>query len=227
MAVITIKKKIKPPKLKPGQKAHLSRDKIALKAIALIEQTPALTLKDLATALNVAPMTVRNHFPGGLEEVKLEASRRLLVTIGRPFHPHESWDHYLQDLFVSASSLFLAHPKLASGLPSQIASHYRLNPYLIERLLFTINLAGVPKSNWTPTLDLIMTSLIGLAALISASGSNAETWTEADLGPEFPMTKQLLQQDSATKETTDLAIFFAQQLTAALLAQAKPPSTPN
>ena len=225
MAIITIKKKIKPPKLKPGQKAHLTREKIALKAIAVIEEDPAFTLKDLATALNVAPMAIRNHFPGGLAEVKLEASRHLLATIGRPFHAHESWDQYLQDLFVSAASLFLAHPKLAGGLAAQIASDYRLSPYLIERLLFTLDLAGVPKLRRGPMLHLIMANLIGLAALASTNGSEGQTWAKADLGPEFPMTKEFLQHASSSK--ANLAMFFAEQLTAVLSAEAKSPLAPN
>lgn len=227
--LIKIKRKTK--KLKPGQKAGLTRDKIVLKAIALTENNPHFTLKDLARGLNVAPMAVRNHFPGTLSEIKIEALRKVLTGIGRPFKPHETWEEYIEDLFDSLIDAFKGRPNLSAALALQFASSYFPNAYLPERLLYAIDVAGIPKAARARALKFVLTNLVGATALCArkkGSGSLVEApLPSGSMGAEFPLLHELHGQFIESSASSDseslptLSQYFSERVIAALKAQAE------
>lgn len=173
---------VKFSKRKAGQKAGLTR---ALIVTVLLQKKPELSVSKIAKALKVGRTAVYSHFPGGLPEIQSEMVRTLLANVAVPFFPAQSWESYLRLLFVMVFDAFRKHPEVAQFAGSVLAANYYLNPFLVERILVALDLAGLDDSAKIRGLDLVMASLIGMLTIecAGATSKSAEKWLDELASP--------------------------------------------
>jgi len=148
MALLKIpKKKVK--KRKPGEKAGLTRTKIALAAAAQIEKggEGAFSLRRLARSLGVAPTSVTSHFEGGMADLEDEIIRTLLADVAPPFEPKQEPAEYLEALVYSTLKALQGRPTIAMLAILRLTQNPFVAPRLAERTLASLAALGVAPAN--------------------------------------------------------------------------------
>jgi AcrR family transcriptional regulator len=134
----------KPYKRKPGQRAGLSREKIAAAALDLWTKHGAegFSIRAVAAKLKTGPTAVRNHFKGGAGELQKEVARRALANLSPPYKPDQSPKAYLRGFLHASLLWFQEQPVLARLVALELASDPLLSLVLAERIGATLMALG-------------------------------------------------------------------------------------
>jgi TetR/AcrR family transcriptional regulator, tetracycline repressor protein len=135
--VVTIKQKTK---RKAGQRAGMSRTKIAVEATKLwLHVGPeGFTIRLLAKQLKVGPTTIHAHFKGGIRDLRREIARQALTELTPPYQPKQTPKQYLRAFLRSALSSFRQNPGLGRLVVFELTDDPLLSLVFAERLGATI-----------------------------------------------------------------------------------------
>lgn len=155
--------KIPKSKRKPGMRAGLTHDKIAAAAIKLWCAKPPedFSVRALAKALGVAPVTIRAHFKGGAGDILNEIARVFLDELAKPYSPELDAKTYLKDIFSIALMHFPDSPSISRQVVLRLADRPFLSPQFAERVCATL-LSLAPKADPAAGLELVVNRLSGL-----------------------------------------------------------------
>jgi AcrR family transcriptional regulator len=145
MALLRLKKK----KRKPGERAGLTRTKIALAAAEQIEKggSAAFSLRNLARSLGVAPTTVSAHFKGGLDDLEDEILRTLLADVAPPVELKQEPIEYIEGVFYSTVKALQGRPTIAMLTILRLTRNPFVAPKVAERTLASLTALGVAPQN--------------------------------------------------------------------------------
>jgi AcrR family transcriptional regulator len=196
----------KPFKRKPGQRAGLTREKIAAAALDLWAKHGAqgFSIRTLAAKLKTGPTAVHNHFKGGAGELQKEVARRALANLTPPYKPGQTPQTYLRG-FLHGSLLWCRQqPDLARLVALELSSDPLLSLAFAERIGATLIAIG-----GTDLVEALESFIARWAALVVVETG---AWARADPekvegalqsaaanigGVEFPTLAQALAKPSA------------------------------
>jgi AcrR family transcriptional regulator len=158
--IIRFKKK----KRKPGSRAGMTREKIALAAATQIEKLgeEAFSMRQLARTLGVAPTTISSHFKGGLAEIEDEVVKVILADVAPPFRPLQTPTEYLEGMFASALSVLHGRPTVSMLTILRLTHNLLLVSNIAERSLTSLAAMGVAPTQLGPAYREILQTLFGL-----------------------------------------------------------------
>jgi AcrR family transcriptional regulator len=127
--------KIPEKKRKAGQRAGLTRAKIAAGALHLC-LTPGqkVSVHTVAKHLKVVPTTIRAHFKGGFDEVLDEVAALVLDELAPPFKPNQSAEDYLLQFFRTLLAAGREKPFVIRLMAVRLTDTPLLNPSFAERM---------------------------------------------------------------------------------------------
>jgi AcrR family transcriptional regulator len=180
MAVIRFKRR----KRRPGDRAGMTRSKIALAAATQIEKggEGAFSMRRLAKALGVAPTTISAHFKGGLSDIEDEVVRAILANVAPPFRPLQEPGEYVEEMFLSALRALEGRPTLSMLTILRLTHNPLVVPALAERSLASLMALGVAPARVGEAYRAILQTLF---ALILGGPARAYQAPEADRIPSL------------------------------------------
>jgi len=181
----------------------LSPDRIRAAALELVDASgvEALSMRRLASALGVDPMSIYHHVPN--KQALLQAVyERVLEELPVPRATQGGWQHALRDLARRFYRLARRHPQV---MPSLIASPYgtqreREIHAAIDRLLESEGFPAVERGRIVGAIYTYATGLAGLAA--HGLGSRPLYDPRAGRAP----AQQATQRSRGAEEDVDFSI---------------------
>jgi AcrR family transcriptional regulator len=127
-------------KRKAGQRAGMTRAKIANAAIKLWDEGghDGFAIRKLAVRLKVVPTTIRAHFKDGAKGLRREIARRVLEDWTPPYKPSQTPKDYLTDFFRSTMAFARQRPRLARLVALELTDNPLLSLVFAERMCATI-----------------------------------------------------------------------------------------
>jgi len=184
MARIKIKRP--KPKRKPGSRAGLTREKIALAAAKQIEaDEAAFSFRKLASSLGVTPTTVSSHFKGGLADLEDEIVRVIFDHASAPFKPNRAPNDYIEELFNMTLGNLKNNPTIALMTIRRLTRNPMLSSRLPERVLGSLEALGLAPRKIAPAYQATLQALFGLilsgpARLLTKAASDPSSLSESE-----------------------------------------------
>jgi AcrR family transcriptional regulator len=175
----------KKSKRKPGNRAGLTRNKIAFMAAGQMESGGyyAFSMRKLAKFVGVTPTTISAHFKGGLPDLEDEIIAALLDGVAPPFVPNEKPIAYLQTVFFATLNALKGRPTLAMLAIQRMTCNPFVVPKLAERTLASLAALGVAPSDMAAGYR---AALQALFALILAGPARAYQAPKVAPGKPLP-----------------------------------------
>ena len=156
-----------------GYPARYTRDEVFAAAVELLDEAPdaPLTMKGLATRLEIAPMTLYGYVAN--KEALLEGVAAIVfdgIFAGIPVDA--SWDEQVRQQTLTIHSVVVRHP----GLTRALRAHQSPNPSLFrvrEDMLATLERAGFPPHAALDAMGILTAYAQGFAA-VQAGGLAAD-----------------------------------------------------
>ena len=160
MAFIRIKRK----KRKPGDRAGMTKTKIALAAATLIEKEGggAFSLRQLARTLGVAPATITAHFKGGQPDIEDEVVRLVFANVAPPFRPRQQPAEYVEEMFSSVMRALQGRPMISMLTILRLTRNPLTVPNLAERSLASLSALGVAPTKMAEAYRATLQTLFAL-----------------------------------------------------------------
>jgi AcrR family transcriptional regulator len=219
-------------KRKAGQRAGLTREKIAIGALQLYLTIgpKKISLHAVAKHLKVVPTTIRTHFKGGLGELLDEVVRLALEELAPPYKPSQGAHDYLQLFFRSALTSFRQKPSLGRLVVIHMTDGPLVSPVFAERMCATLN-ALAPKKNAAWAFRRLLVRLSGVVMVEATEtlmnqpktgGAQISGTISALSKTEFPTLHALLDkfaEDYTMRTEPAYVLAEADKVTAALIAE--------
>lgn len=172
----------RPRKPVPGAKVGLvlSRDRILHAALAQIDAQGLanFNIRDLATALGVAPAAVYWHVPnrGALVSGAIAIA---LADVAREL-PGGPWQGRLRAVLQRFRAALRRHPQLAPAIANELVHNEAVDAPLIEHVLAALEDAGFDGASLVDAFNVVIAAMCGFATLeLSIAPAGAEPAWEA------------------------------------------------
>jgi TetR/AcrR family tetracycline transcriptional repressor len=173
----------RPRKAVPGAKggAALGKERILHAALAQIDAhgLAAFNIRDLATALGVAPAAVYWHVPnrGALVSGAIAIA---LADVAREL-PGGSWQDRLRALLRRFREALRRHPQLAPAIANELVYNAAFDAPLIEHALAALEDAGFTDAALVDAFNVVIAAMCGFATLelSTAPAGTENTWEAA------------------------------------------------
>lgn len=172
----------RPRKAAPGTKggAALGKERILHAALAQIDAQglAAFNIRDLATALGVAPAAIYWHVPnrGALVSGAIAIA---LADVAREL-TGGSWQARLRALLQRFRAALRRHPQLAPAIANELVYNAAFDAPLIEHVLAALEDAGFADAALVDAFNVVIAAMCGFATLeLSVAPAGAEPAWEA------------------------------------------------
>jgi hypothetical protein len=167
-----------------GQRAGLTREKIAYLAFKYFGSVGPkdFTIRKFAAKFHIAPTTIRTHFKGGPNELRMAIAWHTLSFLG---HSVENPQQFLNEVFSDALKRLAIEPALWPLVAVELTNNPFVSSLFAERVCSSI-VSIAPKCPPIDGLEIVCSRLAGMVLLESgawarndASGMNGLTFAKA------------------------------------------------
>ncbi|MDE1179303.1 TetR family transcriptional regulator [Paraburkholderia sp.] len=171
----------RPKRTAPGDDENrLAANRIFEAALALIDAkgVAEFTIRELATALGVAPAAIYWHVPN--RDALLAGAVNLAMRGVADAVPLRGvWQNRLRKLLGAFRAALRAHPKLAPAVASEMSYNASFDEALLERIVGMLEDAGFDGAALVDAFNVVVAAMCGFATLELSSAPVTADWQTA------------------------------------------------